>query len=197
MRKTLLDIFTAARERDCAIVHISGLAGEPAFVSSSPCMGDASVPLIDITADDYLAIMAEMRNELVVEHDESLAFLILTGGARDPQAARERLQLAPRTISGSITVSGTTAAVYYMMDSAGQETTVIYNGLQSFADIQTYWRRRGELVRALSEVYAPIEEDVHDLCYRLDRTTQLATFDIHAFARARGLPPRLQNIAAS
>jgi hypothetical protein len=44
-------------------------------------------------------------------------------------------------------VNGATAALYYMMDSAGQKTTIIYNGLRSFADIQPYWQRRGELVR--------------------------------------------------
>jgi hypothetical protein len=183
MRKTLADIFTAAREHDCAIVHIGMLAGEAPFIASSPCLGNASVPLLDITPDDYLAIITEIRNTLVVEHDESLSFLIFTGGARDPQAVQERVQLPPRTISGSIAVGNATAALYYMMDSAGQETTIIYNGLRSFADIQLYWKRRGEILRAFTERYDPIEEDVYDLCYRLDRTTKLARFDIDAFAR--------------
>jgi hypothetical protein len=183
MRKTLADIFTPAREHDCAIVHIGMLAGEAPFIASSPCLGNASVPLLDITPDDYLAIITEIRNTLVVEHDESLSFLIFTGGARDPQAVQERVQLPPRTISGSIAVGNATAALYYMMDSAGQETTIIYNGLRSFADIQLYWKRRGEILRAFTERYDPIEEDVYDLCYRLDRTTKLARFDIDAFAR--------------
>ena len=141
--------------------------------------------------------MAELRNRIVVEHDETLAFLIFTGGARDPQATQDRLQLAPRTIAGSVMVDGATAAVYYMLDSAGQETTIIYNGLETFEDIQAYWRRRGELVRAFAEVYAPIEADAHDLCRQLDRNTQLDTFDIHAFARGRGLTKRLQHDVAS
>jgi hypothetical protein len=183
MRKTLADIFTPAREHDCAIVHIGMLAGEAPFIASSPCLGNASVPLLDITPDDYLAIITEIRNTLVVEHDESLSFLIFTGGARDPQAVQERVQLPPRTISGSIAVGNATAALYYIMDSAGQETTIIYNGLRSFADIQLYWKRRGEILRAFTERYDPIEEDVYDLCYRLDRTTKLARFDIDAFAR--------------
>jgi hypothetical protein len=191
MRKTLADIFTAAREYDCAIVHMGMLAGETPFIASSPCLGNASVPLLVITPDDYLHIMAEIRNTLVVEHDESLAFLIFTGGALDQRVVQDRVQLPPRTISGSIEVNGATAALYYMMDSAGQETTIIYNGLRTFADIQHYWKRRGELVRALTERYDPIEDDVFDLCYRLDRTTKLAAFDLDAFARGRGLMPNL------
>jgi hypothetical protein len=197
MRKTLADIFTAAREHDCPIVHIGMLAGEAPFIASSPCLGNASVPLLDITPDDYLAIMAEIRNTLIVEHDESLSFLIFTGGGHDPRAAQDRVQLAPRTISGTVTVDGATAALYYMMDSAGQETTIIYNGLRSFADIQTYWKKRSELVRALTERYDSIEEDVHDLCYHLDRTTKLASFDLDAFARRRGLTATRRYGAAS
>ena len=77
------------------------------------------------------------------------------------------MRLPPRTISGSIEVDGATAALYYMMDSAGQETTIIYNGLRSFADIQGYWKRRGELVRTFTERYDPSDEDVFDLCYHL------------------------------
>jgi hypothetical protein len=197
MRKTLADIFTAARENDCAIVHIGMLAGDAPFIASSPCLGNASIPLLDITPDDYLRIMAEIRNTLVVEHDESLSFLIFTGGALDQRAVQDRMQLPPRTISGSLDVGGATAALYYMMDSAGQETTIIYNGLRSFADIQSYWKRRGELVRALTERYDPIEEDVFDLCYHLDRTTKLATFDLDAFAHGRGLAPNVHYGAAS
>jgi hypothetical protein len=192
MRKTLVDIFTAAREHDCAIVHIGMLAGEAPFIASNPCLGNASAPLIDITFDDYLSIMAEIRNTLVVEHDESLSFLIFTAGALDQRVVQERVPLPPHTISGSIEAGGATAALYYMMDSAGQETTIIYHGLRSFADIQRYWEIRGELLRALSEHYDPAEEDVFDLCYRLDRTTKLATFDLDDFARGRGLAPRLE-----
>ena len=55
---------------------------------------------------------------------------------------QQRLQLSPRTIAGSIALEEGTAAVYYMLDSAGQETTIIYDGLRSFADIQDYWQRR-------------------------------------------------------
>jgi hypothetical protein len=196
MRKTLADIMSASREADCPIVHIGRLAGEGPFSAGSPCLGNAPVPLLEITPDDYLAIMAEIRHVLTIEHDESLAFLVFTGGARDPQAAHERHTTKPRTIAGSITVAATTAALYYLMDSAGQETTIIYNGLRSFDDIQAYWRRRGELVRAFAEVYTPIEADVADLCYHLDRTTQLATFDLDAFARGRGLTANLQYYAA-
>jgi hypothetical protein len=145
------------------------------------------VPLLAITVDDYLGIMAEIRNTLVVEHDEVLSFQIFTACARDPRSGLDRLQLAPRTISGCLDVNGTRAAVYYMMDSAGQETTIIYNGLQSYADIQAYWLRRGELVRTFTERYNPVNEDVYDLCYHLDRTTQLAAFDLDALARERGL----------
>ena len=104
MRKSLADIFSAAREHDCAIVHMSMLAGEAPFIASSPCLGNASVPLLEITPDDYLRIMAEIRNTLVVEHDESLSFLIFTGGARDPRAAqsacssrRERFRVPSRS----------------------------------------------------------------------------------------------------
>jgi hypothetical protein len=142
MRKTLLDVITASRKHDCPIIHISRLAGEPPFVASSPCLSEGPPPLIEITPDDYLSIMAELRNRLIVEHDETLSFPIFTGGARDPRAAQERLQLAPRMIAGAITLEEGTAAVYYMLDSAGQETTIIYDGLRSFADIQDYWQRR-------------------------------------------------------
>jgi hypothetical protein len=197
MRKTLTDIMKAARENTRPIVHISGLAGQAPLVASTPCLGSLPTPLIDTTPDDYLSIMAEIRNALVVEHDETLGFLIFTGGARDPQAAHERAQLSPRMIAGSVTVAGAIMAVYYMLDSAGQETTIIYDGLRSFADIQDYWRRRGELVRAFTKVYAPIEEDLHALCYQFDRATKLSTFDLHAFARGRGLLPSLQHSAAS
>jgi hypothetical protein len=192
MRKTLLDVMTASREHDCPIVHISRLAGEQPIIASSPCLGNAPVPLIDITPDDYLAIMAELRTRIAVEHNETLAFQIFTGGARDPRAGLARVQLAPRTIAGSITLGQTTAAVYYMLDSAGQETTIIYDGLRSFADIQDYWLRRGQLVRAFTEQYAPSQEDVHDLYYYLDRTTQLATFDLDALAQRRGLTENIR-----
>jgi hypothetical protein len=142
MHKNLHDVMTASREHDCPIIHISRLAGEPPFIASSPCLGDAPPPLLDITPDDYLSIMADLRRRLVVEHDETLSFPIFTGGARDPRPGQLRLQLSPRTIAGSITLEQGTAAVYYMLDSAGQETTIIYDGLRSFADIQDYWQQR-------------------------------------------------------
>src|ERR1700722_9028998 len=85
MRKTLFDVMTASRTHDCPIVHISRLAGEPPFIASSPCLGGAPPPLIEITADDYLSIMADLRNRLTVEHDETFSFPIFTGGARDPR----------------------------------------------------------------------------------------------------------------
>jgi len=192
MRKTLFDVMTASREDDCPIVHISQLAGEQPFIASTPCFADEPVPLLEITPDDYLSIMAEIRNRLAVEHDETLSFVILTGGARDPRLGRERLRLSPRTIAGSLAFGAETAAVYYLLDSAGQETTIIYNGLRSFADIQDYWQRRGQLVRAFTEQYAPSREDVHDLCYCLNRTTQLATFDIDALAQRRGLTENIR-----
>jgi hypothetical protein len=189
VRKTLNDIFAAARERGCAIIHISRLAGEEPFIANSPCLGNASAPLIDITTDDYLAVMADVRRLLSVEHDETLSVQIFTAGARDINVAHERFRTAPRVISGSIEVAGTTAALYYLMDSTGQETTIIYNGLRSFADIQNYWKLRLDLVRTFTGRYAATEEDVYDLCYLFDRMTQLATFDIAAFARERGLFP--------
>jgi hypothetical protein len=142
MRKTLFDVMTASRRHDCPIIHISRLAGEAPFIASSPCLGDAPPPLIEITPDDYLSIMADLRNRLTVEHDETFSFPIFTGGARDPRPGRQRLQLSPRTIAGSIALEEGTAAVYYMLDSAGQETTIIYDGLRSFSDIQDYWQRR-------------------------------------------------------
>jgi len=142
MRKTLLDVMTAARAHDCPIVHSSKLAGEPPFIASSPCLGEAPPPLLEITADDYLSIMSELRKRWTIEHDETLSFPIFTGGARDPRPGQQRLQLSPRTIAGSIALEEGTAAVYYMLDSAGQETTIIYDGLRSFADIQDYWQRR-------------------------------------------------------
>jgi hypothetical protein len=187
VRKTLLDVFAAAREHGCPIVHISRLAGADPFVAQSPCLGDAPGALIDLTTDDYLGIMAEIRRELVVEHDESLTCLIFTSGSGDPGAAQSRPALAPRTIAGVIDIAGSAAAIYYLMDSAGQETTLIYDGLRSFAEIQTYWGRRGTLVRALRERYGGLDEDVADLCRQLDRTVQLETFDLAAFARQRGL----------
>jgi hypothetical protein len=88
MRITLADVLATARESACPIIHISMLAGEVPFIASSPCLGNASVPLIDITIDDYLGLMAELRNVLVIEHDECLSFPIFTGGGRDPHAAR-------------------------------------------------------------------------------------------------------------
>jgi hypothetical protein len=196
MRKTLADIMTASRDAGCPIVHISMLAGDEAFVASRPCLGDASAPLLSITPDDYLALMAEIRNTMLVEYDESHTFTIYTAGARDPRAAQERLPLPPRTIAGTVDAGGTTAAVFYMMDSGGQETTVIYDGLRSFADIQAYWKQRGELVRAFCDEYEPSEGDVNALCSQLDRTTKLTNFDLNCFAHGRGLEPALRYVSA-
>jgi hypothetical protein len=187
VRKNLPDVLAAAREHACPIVHLSRLAGAEPFVASSPCLGDAPRALIDITPDDYLGIMADIRRALVVEHDESLDCLIFTSGAGDERAAQERPAYAPRTIAGFIDAAGVAAAIYYLMDSAGQETTIIYIGLRSFADIQNYWRARGALVRTLTERYAALAEDVHELCHHLDRTTHPETFDLEAFARRRRL----------
>jgi hypothetical protein len=163
MRKTLPDLFNAAREHERPIVHISKLAGDAPFVAGSPCLGNAPAPLLDITVDDYLGIMADIRNALVVEHEESLSMTILIGGACDLHAAKERVQFAPHATSGRLKIAGLTAAVYYLMDSAGQEATIIYSGLSSFEDIQDYWLRRSALVHALRDRYDPSDEDVYVL----------------------------------
>jgi len=195
MRKTLADIFTAAHERDCPIVHISGLAGQAPFIAGNPCLGNTSVPLVDITPDDYLAIMAELRNRIVVEHDETLAFLIFTGGARDPQAPKTGYS-SHRVRSPAPLCRRSDGAVYYMLDSAGQETTIIYNGLETFEDIQAYWRRRGELVRALQRLRSDRSGRTRPVSSaRPEYPTRYV--DIHAFARGRGLTKRLQHDVAS
>jgi hypothetical protein len=196
MRITLADVFAAARESACPIIHISMLAGEAPFIASSPCLGNASVPLIDITVDGYLGLMAELRNTLAVEHDECLSFPIFTGGGRDPHAFAKRLELPPRTTSGSLDLACGHAAVYYLMDSVGQETTILYDGLRSFADIQSYWQRRGELWRTFVELYNPIDDDLEELSYLLDHTVLLDDFDVHALAARRGLVQRSERIAS-
>ena len=187
MRTSLTDIITVARANECPIIHISMLAGEAPFIASSPCLGDASVPLVEITVDDYLGVMAEIRNTMIVEHDETLSFPIFTGGARNARLIDARLELAPRNTSGSLSLACGAVAVYYLMDSVGQETTILYDGLRTFADIQTYWQQRGALWREFIERYAPAEEDLHDLSYHFDRTLALDTFDLDAFAERRGL----------
>jgi hypothetical protein len=196
MRITLADVLATARESACPIIHISMLAGEVPFIASSPCLGNASVPLIDITIDDYLGLMAELRNVLVIEHDECLSFPIFTGGGRDPHAYATRLELPPRTTSGSLELVSGHAAVYYLMDSVGQETTILYDGLHSFADIQSYWQRRGELWRTFVELYDPIDDDLQELSYVLDHTVLLDDFDVHALAARRGMVRRTARIAS-
>jgi hypothetical protein len=196
MRTTLADVIAAAREHACPIIHISRLAGEAPFIASSPCLGNASAPLIDVTIDGYLGLMAELRNTLVVEHDENLSFPIFTGGARDPSAAANRLELPPRTTSGVLDLASGYAAVYYLMDSVGQETTIVYDGLRSFADIQSYWQQRGEIWRTFVECYQPIDADLSDLSYHLDRTVLLDAFDLRAFAARRGLTAHAERIAS-
>ena len=187
IRTMLSDVIAAGREHCCPIIHISVLAGEAPFIASSPCLGNASVPLIDIGIDAYLGIMAELRNTMIVEHDETFSFPIFTSGAHDASLIGERLQLPPRNTSGSLSLACGTAAVCYLMDSVGQETTILYDGLRTLADIQAYWQRRGVLWRYFVERYAPIEEDLHDLSYHLDRTIALNTFDVDALAARRGL----------
>ena len=139
MRTMLSDVIAAGREHCCPIIHISVLAGEAPFIASSPCLGNASVPLIDIVIDDY---------------DETFSFPIFTSGAHDASLIGERLQLPPRNTSGSLSLACGTAAVYYLMDSVGQETTILYDGLRTFADIQAYRQRRGVLWRDFVERYA-------------------------------------------
>ncbi len=187
MRTTLNDVITAARAHQCPIIHISALAGEAPFIASRPCLGEASAPLVELTVDDYYRLMAEIRNAMVVEHDETLSFPIFTAGARDLQAPGERLQLPPRSTSGTLLLACGAAAVSYLMDSVGQETTIVYDGLRTFADIQTYWQQRGELRRMFIERYAPFEDDLHAFAAHLDRTVALGTFDVDAYAVQHGL----------
>ena len=71
---------------------------------------DKWIPLLDISVDDYLGLMAEMRNMMTVELDETLTFPIFTGGASNPRALEQRMQLPPRTTSGSLNVAGSCAA---------------------------------------------------------------------------------------
>jgi hypothetical protein len=82
------------------------------------------------------------------------------------------------------------------MDSVGQETTILYDGLHSFADIQSYWQRRGELWRTFVELYDPIDDDLQELSYVLDHTVLLDDFDVHALAARRGMVRRTARIAS-
>ena len=187
---TLKAVLDAAVRAACPIIHISALAGQAPFIASSPCLGDSPVPLIGITLEGYLALMAEIRNALIVEHDAALPYPVRAGGARDPHAADTRVALSPRTVSGYLDLPAAKTAMHYLLDSVGQETTIVYLGLRSFAEIQTYWRRRNELCRTFAQRYEWIDDDVHDLSYWLDHTTDLVRFDLEAFARSRGLSER-------
>ena len=86
--------------------------------------------------------MAEIRNALVVEHNETFDFTIITGGSRDFDAVDGRSRHSPQLIGGYVNAGGERVAVYYLLDSAGQETTILYDGLTSWAEIGDYWSER-------------------------------------------------------
>jgi hypothetical protein len=180
-------IFEAARDRDCPIVHISALEGEPPFIASTPCMGDRPEPLVDLSSDQYLGLQAEIWGALVIEFDRELPAMFGVRGARERRETSERTALPSRTVAGYLGFFVVPAAVQYTLDSYGQETTILYCGLRSFRDIQAYWRERGEVYRAFGERYACNERDRSELLRRLDRTVRPLTFDVEAFAAERGI----------
>jgi|HubBroStandDraft_1064217.scaffolds.fasta_scaffold372058_1 hypothetical protein len=178
-------LLMTARLKGCEIIHISKLADEDPFIASRPCLGEPSAPLLDITPSGYLALMAELREHLIIEHAETLTCLITTAGGRAPQAASERVQLAPYIMSGHL--DDELAAVYYMMDSAGQETTIIYRGLRSVSEIQAYWCERSRLCRDFADRYDATDDDLQLLCHEFDKTVDLQSVNLASFARRLGL----------
>ena len=121
----LKELFAAARLAECSIVHIVKLPGEDPFVASSPCLGDAPPPLLELSIDQYLRLAAEIRDCLVVEHDEMLEIL------------------SPNTVCGHLELPWARAAVYHNLGTTGVETTILYRGLGSLLEIQAYWSGKG------------------------------------------------------
>jgi hypothetical protein len=180
-------IFDAARERECPIVHISALEGEKPFVASTPCLGDRPVPLVEMSNDQYLALMAEIWGVLTIEFDRELPMPIHVRGRRGSAGASERTPLTPRTIAGFLGGPFSAAGVQYTLDSYGQETTILYLGLRAMRDIQAYWLQRSEVYRAFVTRYACNDRDTAALLQRLDHTVTPLAIDLEAFAAARGL----------
>jgi hypothetical protein len=189
-------IFDAARDRDCPIVHISALEDEPPLIASTTCLGDRPTALVDISADQYLGLMAEIWGLLVVEFAQDLPTLIRMRSAQPQASTSQRSALLPHTIAGYLQLPLQDAAVHYTLDSYGQETTILYCGLRSVAEIQTYWRERTEMYRTFSERYSCNDRDLGELLRRLDRCVRPATFDVERFAAERDLRLTVREVTA-
>lgn len=186
MHPTLAGLFAAADLHQCTIIHISKLAGCDPIVPNRPCPGDATGSLMDLSAAQYLALMAEFHRCFVVESECVLADGMHAGGG-DPGALAERAQLPGRMIVGVLAVGGEPAAATYLLDGAGQETTVIYRRLRSPAQVRAFWERRMMLCLELLESYDADPSDVRALCNVLDRDPDPLGFALPSFAKARGL----------
>ena len=180
-------LFDASRDRECPIVHISALEGEQPFVASTPCLGDRPPALVDLSAEQYLGLMAEIWGMLVIEIDQVLPMPVHVHRARAATGTSDRCVLPPRTIAGHLSLPLVSAAVHYTLDSYGQETTILYCGLRSFREIQAYWRQRAEVYHEFSARYSCNERDLQRLLARLDHTVYPLTFDVEAFAEAHGI----------
>jgi hypothetical protein len=185
-------ILDAGRERDCPIVHIGALENAEPFVAATPCRGDSTDALIEISREQYLALAAEIWGMLVVEYDRELPMPVHVGGSATGGSAR--VALTARTIAGFLRLPLVTAGVQYTLDSYGQETIILYRGLESFADIQRYWTGREAVVRAFRERYSANALDLDMLLSRLDRTVRPHEFDLETFAAERGVS-RAVNVA--
>lgn len=95
MHPTLAGLFAAADLHQCTIIHISKLAGCDPIVPNRPCPGDATGSLMDLSAAQYLALMAEFHRCFVVESECVLADGMHAGGG-DPGALAERARLPGR-----------------------------------------------------------------------------------------------------
>lgn len=165
----LKELFAAARLAECPIVHVVKLPGEDPFVASSPCLGDAPEALLELSVDEYLRLMAELRDCLVTEKQEILA------------------RLNPNAVFGHLDLTWGRAGLCYALESSGVETTILYRGLGSVAEIQAYWLARTALCGDFVAAYGPRSADLAELCRRLDRTVDVASIDLAAFAAERGL----------
>lgn len=179
------EVLCAAHAAGCEIVHVSKLAGQAPFVASRPCLGDGPAPLLPVTQDEYLTFMAELRSRVIVETSQTLSCRITTAGGQYPELAEHRTQLNPFYLIGRL--RDARVAVYYLLDSAGQETTILYVGLGSARDIEAYWSNRSAVCRTFSERYDATDEDLYALCRELDRTVDAGSVDVAAFAHRRGL----------
>ncbi len=138
---TLADLVAAADRQGCPIIHISKLAGHEPLVPNQPCLGEATGSLVDLDDSDYLAVMAEFRRRFVVEAETELPEWLHTAGGAAAEL-EQRPRLAGRLISGILELDREPVAATYLLDGAGQETTLIYRQLPTMAAVRSYWLER-------------------------------------------------------